>query len=238
MTSLDPELDSVELVISSNFHFVERGLMITGQPSLQEWGETWETIQFFDEDILPYVIGDMLAYGELTYGQAHAQFLKPNGQGRYTSGSLRNLKYVSSRWPLSRRRYAVPWSYYQETAGLAADKQDEVMQRLVAGGGKRNGLRSEIRQLNGGKAPNPPTNPDDTIEELRQENYRQEQRIAELESQLEQPIVSPEFDDSYSLPIDSVPEVDNLSQPVIGWLKQVGYSSVIIYQSGKIVIKP
>lgn len=224
----------LKLIISPHFTFVERGLVITGNPSLDEWGQTWQAVQYFDEDMLPYIIGDLLAYGELTYGQAHAQFLKPNGQGRYSNGSLRNLKYTFSRWPLSRRRYAVPWTYYQDTASLPEIDQDRAMQQLIEG--KRAGLRAELRRINGGQQPNPPARPDDTIEELRQDNFNLQQENARQRAEIERmkstqaaaiepPAIAPD-----ALPDYAVHALGHLENALV----EFGYSSVTIYQNGDV----
>lgn len=229
---------TLSIPYTDDLEATDKGLVISGKPDFLTWHALWQWLKDRDR-AMPWILGDMLIYGESAFGEAVSQVLDgETEQEHFKPGTLRDYKYVAKKFPLSSRLYAVPWSYYQTVAGLPLEQAMALLQHCNEFDIKRSELRQKARELNGGKEPNPPTNPDDTIEELRQENYHQEQRIAELESQLEQPIISPEFDDSYSLPPDSVPEVDNLARPIIGWLDSVGYSAVIIRRNGEIVIKP
>lgn len=73
-------------------------------------------------------IGDLLNIGEHTYGETYSQALDATG---FDEGYLRNLKYVTSRIPLSLRSDKLTFSHHQLVAPLEPDLQEAWIGRAI-----------------------------------------------------------------------------------------------------------
>lgn len=225
---------TTELAPLKHFQLTANGIEVTGRPTFADWQASWQWLKRIDH-AAPWIIGDMLVYGEDAFGEQISQELDENENGddnsRFSPGSLRQYRYVSRQWPPLSRLNA-PWSYHQVTAHLPMNQRISLLQHCAEHGIKRAELRCMVRQLNNGQNPNPPTRPDDTIEELHRENYELQRRVTELES-VAGPLLPP--------PAELTPTetISRLAQPLAAWMKQAGgYSSVTVYRDGRIVIEP
>src|SRR5580693_1989170 len=63
----------------------------------------------------PWWVGDWILYGTARWGERYAEAVKITG---YDAKSLRNMRYVASRFDLSLRRDALSWSHHALLAGL------------------------------------------------------------------------------------------------------------------------
>ncbi len=96
---------------------------------------------------LPWIVGDLLNYGEAAYGEAVSQAY--DLWEDYAQGTLSNWQYVAGRIPKVRRRETVGWSLHYEVAKLEPDAQDYWLDKM------ENGMtRAELRlELSNGEAP-------------------------------------------------------------------------------------
>lgn len=60
---------------------------------------------------MPWIVGDLMAYGESRYGEDCAQALEAKD---YEHGTLSNYKWVCSHWPIEKRRKELSFSHHQE----------------------------------------------------------------------------------------------------------------------------
>lgn len=225
-TELTP-LDSLK-----HFNLVENGLIVTGQPSYDEWQTAFYWLKRIDR-AAPWIIGDLLAYGEMAYSEMYAQVFDPDEDDEdnthFKKGTLYQYKFVAKRWPISIRIKELPWSYHQVTASLSIEQRISLMQHCLENGIKRPELADNVKELNNGKHPNPPTRPADRQFELETENHRLQQRVTELE----QAVIMPELGET--IPPDDLPTyatraLGDLENALI----EFNYSSVTVYQDGSV----
>lgn len=105
------------------FKFTPIGMVIDGQPTLEEWIPTWEYARKF-EGAIQFCLGDLLNYGVKNLGE--------NEISQYLDGkdysTLQNYKYVCNQIPASRRRESVTFSVHYEIASVDGVKfQDKLL---------------------------------------------------------------------------------------------------------------
>ncbi len=130
----------------SPFQFSTTGLIVSGQPTYDDWEAIWYYLKSRDV-AMPWIIGDLLNFGEAAYGESIWQVTSEDDQrlvGHFKPGTLRNYKYVANRWPRERRIYDLAWSAYQATAALSPDKQDYIMSQAESSGQGRNAVRDKV----------------------------------------------------------------------------------------------
>jgi len=92
----------------------------------------------------PWWIGDWLLYGTTRWGERYVEAAKVTG---YDAKSLRNMRYVSSRFDLSLRRDNLTWSHHALLAGCDPDQQAYWLDRASADRFSVDDLRLELRSL-------------------------------------------------------------------------------------------
>lgn len=76
----------------------------------------------------PWLLADLLGYGEEKYGDQFSQIVDDWG---YKSETLRNALYVSSRWPKDRRRPELTFAHHQSIASINPEIADKMLQIAV-----------------------------------------------------------------------------------------------------------
>ena len=159
---------------NSPFQFEPTGLIISGQPTYDDWQAIWYYLK--SRDIaMPWIVGDLLNFGEAAYGESIWQVVSEEDYrlvGHFKPGTLRNYKYVAKCWPRERRVYDMAWSAYQATAKLSPDLQDLIMAQAESNGHGRNAVRDTVQG----------TYPGDTTQELIETNYRHERKAENVNS--------------------------------------------------------
>jgi len=95
----------------------------------------------------PWWVGDWLLYGTTRWGEKYREAARVTG---YDKKTLRNLRYVASRFELSRRRDNLTWGHHAELAGLAPADQDRWLDRTNADRLSVADLRIELRSAGRG----------------------------------------------------------------------------------------
>jgi hypothetical protein len=90
----------------------------------------------------PWWVGDWLLYGTERWGERYSEAVKITG---YDAKSLRNMRYVASRFDLSLRRDNLSWSHHALLAGLEVDERDHWLRRAVDDKLSVDDLRVELR---------------------------------------------------------------------------------------------
>lgn len=87
-------------------------------------------------------IGDWLLYGTARFGERYAEASKITG---YDPKSLRNMRYVASRFDPSLRRDNLNWSHHALLAGLERSEQAYWLDRAATDRLSVDDLRCELR---------------------------------------------------------------------------------------------
>jgi hypothetical protein len=90
----------------------------------------------------PWWIGDWLLYGSARWGEMYAVAARVTG---YDPKSLRNMRYIASRFDLSLRRDKLTWSHHALLAGLELSERRSWLERALADGLSVEDLRTELR---------------------------------------------------------------------------------------------
>jgi hypothetical protein len=99
----------------------------------------------------PWWIGDWLLYGTARWGEMYVTAAKITG---YDRKSLRNMRYVSSRFDLSLRRDNLSWSHHALLASFDPEAQCYWLERAIGDRLSVEDLRGELRaERRGGFAP-------------------------------------------------------------------------------------
>lgn len=94
---------------------------------------------------LPFYIGDLVLYGEQTFGEKASQMLNDFG---YTNEQLSNYRWVSKKFP-PEERCDLPWSFHQAAAKLPKRERDKALSAALAGEMNRADIRAIAASHNG-----------------------------------------------------------------------------------------
>ena len=92
----------------------------------------------------PWWIGDWLLYGTQRWGEMYSQAARVTG---YDRKSLRNMRYVSSRFELSLRRDDLTWSHHALLASFEPEEQQRWLEQAATQRLSVEDLRVELRAL-------------------------------------------------------------------------------------------
>jgi hypothetical protein len=90
----------------------------------------------------PWWIGDWLLYGSARWGEMYTAAARITG---YDPKSLRNMRYVASRFDLSLRKDKLTWSHHALLASLERDEQRGWLERAIRDRLSVEDLRIELR---------------------------------------------------------------------------------------------
>lgn len=123
----------------AGFTLTAVGVEVEGQPTIEEWRTA---MQFIDRaaSASMWWHGDMLRYGEATYGELASQ---DDGDEKYDYKTLRNAKYVAENVPMSRRRDTLSFGHHEVVAPLSPDQQVKWLDQAES----ETLTRSELRRV-------------------------------------------------------------------------------------------
>jgi hypothetical protein len=107
--------------------------------------DEWENIGHFlktANQAVQWWIGDWLNFGEKKWGDTYTQALDATD---YQQTSLRNMKWVSNIFDVSRRRDNLTWSHHMEVASLPQDLQEYWLAQCEQKLYSRNELRRYVQ---------------------------------------------------------------------------------------------
>lgn len=223
--------------MTTHFQHTTRGLVITGNPTFEEFQEWWECLETQD-DLMPFVLGDALLWGFATYGEMTSQVYRVgnNPSGHFSIGTLRNYKRVAKAWIQERRVYNLSWSHYDVTAGLDVELQDDLMSLAIAKNLSRDALRDLKYEM--GIKDNAPSYPQDATFEAEQRNHNTEKERDEALAEIAQLRTQPPAESSL-LPLPSTgPDLTELDWTGLLQIKDIlidnDISAVTIHSNGDI----
>ena len=149
-----------ELALTANATFVPTrlGLVVTGNPTVKEWGDFGSQIKAV-EGAIQWLIGDWLNYGELHYGEKYKEAIEKTG---YDYGTLRDEKWIAGRFEVSRRHDNIPWGHHREVAGVRPDDvADALLDQAAENNWSQKELRKAVRELTHPEELEEPKEPED-----------------------------------------------------------------------------
>lgn len=136
-----PAADDAIFVLDGAFRFTPRGVVIVGSPSLDSWlGAVRWTQTVINCDRL--WLGDLLRFGEVTYGERYAQAMDVTGLAYQT---LANAAWVAGSVDVSRRRETLSFGHHAEVAALPAAEQVAWLDKAEADRLSVSELRAAVR---------------------------------------------------------------------------------------------
>jgi hypothetical protein len=87
-------------------------------------------------------IGDWLLFGAAKFGERYVEASRVTG---YDPKSLRNMRYVASRFPVSLRRDDLEWSHHALLAAFEPEKQKSWLERAAVDRLSVSDLRCELK---------------------------------------------------------------------------------------------
>lgn len=131
---------STTLASQEMFEFTPRGLVVHGNPPIEEWLRRFADLRNAHDAVL-WCLGDMLNYGEAAYGEKYAQAIELTG---YDPDYLRNVAYVARQVDLSLRSDDLRWSHHRVLAAKWIERQDKA--RIIEQAAKSGMTVQEVRQ--------------------------------------------------------------------------------------------
>lgn len=137
------EVDIEATVIAQHgpFMLMPAGVVATGQPTYDEWFAAMTWVQQV-EKASPFWIGDLLSYGEASYGEKYTQAVEATG---HKVSYLMNVASVASKIPVERRHPDLSFAHHQDVAALPGDEQSEWLDKAEQEDWTSRDLRGHIR---------------------------------------------------------------------------------------------
>jgi hypothetical protein len=135
------DIDEGQIVAQHGpFVLTAAGIIVTGAPTYEEWISATTWVQQV-EKASPFWIGDLLAFGEATFGEKYAQAIETTG---HKVGYLMNVVSVAQKIPAARRHPDLSFSHHQEVAALPEPEQDQWLDKAEMENWSSKDLRSQI----------------------------------------------------------------------------------------------
>jgi hypothetical protein len=131
------------VLVDDKFTFTSTGLVIRGDPTLEECEEVGQCISLLGK-MAPIWLGDLLNYMENRWGEGYAQVLDATG---YAYQTVVNAKSVMGRVPPEVRREGLHFSHYEAAASLPLQQQERLLERAVEEGLRTSDIRREARRI-------------------------------------------------------------------------------------------
>src|SRR5262249_23217927 len=124
------------------------GLRVESKPTRAQWERAGNYLSRAAGH-LHWLLGDWLNYGEQQWGEMYTEAQEVTG---LSYQPLRDLKWVVSRFELSRRQDKLSFKHHAEVAGLPPEQADPILERAVKeklSAGRVRELVQESRSLPG-----------------------------------------------------------------------------------------
>lgn len=108
------------------------GAIVTGDLTFEEWQAEVKGL-FRIGKALPWIVGDLLNYGEAQYGEQYAQVLAVAETLDYSVSTVQQWKSVSGRVPMSERTEDVSWSCWRYLASKTPEERKAGLEAYADG---------------------------------------------------------------------------------------------------------
>jgi hypothetical protein len=123
------------------FHFTSVGIVITGQPKLDDWKGPLQ-FALWCQRAGPWWIGDLINAGEDRFGEVFSQMC----EGTLSTEMLSRYASVARRVPLVNRVASLSWSAHAAVARLPHDQQRRLLREAARHGWTSDELRVKARE--------------------------------------------------------------------------------------------
>ncbi len=110
------------------FRLSEVGVEIKGKPTLEEWREAMLIVNRCNASAM-WWLGDMLNFGEASYGELSSQ---EDGDGKYDYKTLRQARWVCNQIELSRRLDILSFGHHDAVASLPPAEQSKWLREAAS----------------------------------------------------------------------------------------------------------
>jgi hypothetical protein len=142
---------NLTVAIDEPFETTAVGLVVHGSPSYEIWEAYTVSFQRMGA-AMPFLIGDLLVWGEDKFGEKYSQAITDTGLGKQT---LANYASICRRIPMEVRREDVSFSHHGEVAALPIPEQKRLLEEVANQGWTVPELREAIREKAGLPAKSP-----------------------------------------------------------------------------------
>lgn len=140
-------------LLDGHFKFLPTGLVVVGEPTLEECGEAARYIHFVGK-MAPIWLGDLLNWMECKWGEGYAQVLDSTG---FAYQTVANAKSVMGRVPHEVRQDDLTFTHYATIAGCEQQQQKRLLRQARDQGLNtsefKRVVRRERRQAQSGNLP-------------------------------------------------------------------------------------
>lgn len=111
------------LIVPVKCKALSNGLQFPKELSYEEWQVIGNQLRYL-EGAVQWWVGDWLNYGEKSYGEKYTEVIEGTG---YEYQSLANIKSISSKFKISRRRENLTYSHHAEVASFEFAEQEKLL---------------------------------------------------------------------------------------------------------------
>ena len=142
-----------EIAVQSPIVEYERNALVFLQKPSWEQAESLVNTLLTMEEAIQFWLGDCMLYLSSAFPTNYEQ-LFPDG---YAAKSLANMRWVSSKVPMSRRRVELSWSHHEAVSSLEDETQAEVLETAVLNDMTVSETRNMVKEMKGeGPVAKPP----------------------------------------------------------------------------------
>ena len=134
--------NEIQLFDQQVFQATPTGLVIVQAPTFEQFDIAYQVATQCSR-ALPWVIGDLLNYGEAAYGERYAQVMDDTGASYKT---LQNYKWITSKVCPAQRRADLSFTHHTEVAKMEPELQAKWLEVAVAKKWTTKELSKEIKK--------------------------------------------------------------------------------------------
>lgn len=128
----DEPLPSLDVLGGGKVDVDALGATVTGDLSLKEWNSAVGGLMRFGK-ALPWIVGDLLNYGEAKWGEQYAQVYTVAQTLHLSPNTLNQYKSVAGRVPRSERVEDVSWSCWRMLAARTPEERQTGVEAYIEG---------------------------------------------------------------------------------------------------------
>lgn len=135
-------MNEIMAIQQNKVQITDTGLELTENLSINDYMEVGTKINALHKST-PWLLADLLGYGEERYGDQFSQVVDEFG---YRPETLRNALYTVKRWPKSRRRPELTFAHHQAVSSLDPENADKILELAIKFDWSVKELRDEKRK--------------------------------------------------------------------------------------------
>jgi hypothetical protein len=124
--------DGLEPVQHGKFQFTSQGLVVTGDPSFEDWAQAMHTVAVIERG-LAFLVGDLIRFGEDKFGELAAQVIDARS---WKPETVRAYTWLAEKVPMENRMLdrGLTVKHHLAVAKLPEPEQRKWLQRALNNG--------------------------------------------------------------------------------------------------------